>query len=185
MKFIERVTTFLGNFSPLFLIVYITYYGLSFNIFLLPITATFLCNLIWLQLLSRRRLDDSHTQFFEVMSARDIGPQVIAYFLSYALSLPSVVVVGGSRGIIILAILMILIFTLSHSSRIMLYNPFLSVVGFRIYEIMPRAGPHAYILSNGQPLVADQKVTAAQIEDYIYVVKKSRKHGKKNSGASS
>ena len=111
-----------------------------------------------------------------------MGSQVMGYFLSYALSLPSVVVVGGSRGIIILAILMMLIFILSHSSRIMLYNPFLSVFGFRIYEIEPRTGPHAYILSKGQLLVSDQKITTAQIEDYIYVVKRSAKHGKRDSG---
>jgi hypothetical protein len=176
MRFVYRIIAFMGNFSPLFLVVYVIYFDFQVNLYLFPVSLTFLCNLIWLHILGKRNVTDSHIQDFEVRSANDMGHQVTGYFLSYALSLPAVAIVGGLKGAVILAILLTLVFVLSHGSRIMLFNPFLSVFGYRIFEVELTSGSRAFFLSRDKMISAEQTMTAAEIEDYVYVVISTRRH---------
>ncbi len=179
MKWYERIFVFIGDFAPLYLIVYIIYFSFTLNAYFSLVVVPFLCNLVWLFLLSNENLKNSNVQNFELESFEDVGTQMTAYFLSYAISIPSVTIVGGVRGVVVLAIFMSLFFVLFHGNKIMLYNPFLSVFGYKVYKITvvksPTQVPSTYIISKGEKLTITGKIKASQIEDYIYVQKTEKR----------
>lgn len=168
---IERILVFVGNFSPLYLIVYIIYDGFSVSPYLIPLAFTFLANLTWKHILSNNHLKECESQNFTLAKLDDIGPQIIGYFLSYSVSLPSVILIGGSEGMVVLFILMVLIGILFHGNKIMLYNPFLSVFGYRVYKVWPSKGPTVFVISKDRVLEEEEDIKTAKLEDYVYVLK--------------
>ena len=98
MKSYEAFLAFIGDFSPVFFITYMVYLGYSLSCWLIPLIIAFLCNLIWIKILGEKELknsNESREETFEISEVKDIGLDVIAYFLSYSIALPTILFLPG------------------------------------------------------------------------------------------
>ena len=170
MKKYAAFLAFIGNFFPVFAITYVVYVGYSLSICFAPVILTLFFNLIWLKILSKRELmekSDSSEECYKISEVREMGLDVIAYFLSYAISLPAILFLPPLKGIFILVVMLILNYLLINSNKIMLFNPFLSVFGYNEFEVRTINGTTFYIISK-EKLKAGSDVTVYKIYPYIY-----------------
>ena len=170
MKKYAAFLAFIGNFFPVFAITYVVYVGYTLSIWLVPLISTLFFNLIWIKILSRKELmgkRDSSEESYKISEVREIGLDVIAYFLSYSISLPAILFLPPSKGIFILGVMLILVYLLLNSNKIMLFNPFLSVFGYNEFEVRTENGTSFYIISK-EKLRAGSDVTVFKIYPYIY-----------------
>ena len=172
MKLYQSVLAFIGNFFPLFAIIYVVYVGFVVSLYLLPLAGIALCNLIWAQLLNKDYLErHSENEHYEVTEIEDMGKDVIAYFLSYSVSLPSVLFLSPDKGLFVLFIALFLIFILFNNNKIMLFNPFLSVKGYHEFEAKIKNGPSIYLISK-QRINIDEKLDLYKLNEFLYLVKR-------------
>lgn len=169
---------FIGNLAPLFLVVSVIYYGtpLIFPLLLSITIISFMLNLLWWRVLSQiNKLDTpSNTKTLDIKEADDLGSLVISYFLTYTLSLPSVAVIGGIKGLVVLIILLIIIYVVLEQNSIMLYNPFLSFRNYRLYKITTTTQSVGYLLVKKHPGIdrpLTGEVRAVHFRSYLYIKK--------------
>jgi hypothetical protein len=170
MKKYAAFLAFIGNFFPVFVITYVVYVGYTLSIWLAPVILTLFFNLIWLRILSKKELmgkPNSSEENYNISEVREMGLDVIAYFLSYSISLPAILFLPPSKGIFILGVMLILIYLLLNSNKIMLFNPFLSVFGYNEFEVRTKTGTPFYIISK-EKLKVDSSITVFKIYSYIY-----------------
>lgn len=176
MNIFGRTILFLGNISPLLLIIDIIYYP---HYFLLLITITilfFIFNIYWYKILKdAKEANKTGNEILNISHLNDMGFLVISYFLTYTLSIPSVAIVGGIKGLLILLILLFIIYISLWNSKLLLYNPFLFLFGYKIYQIKTNAGAIGYLLLKKGPIEYEIKgeVKVIRIDDYIYLLKDS------------
>lgn len=168
MKDYETLIAFIGNFSPIFGIAYIVYVGIAFNWTLFLVIAAVLFNLIWLKEFGEKNLSKNcDKEHYEVLSVKDIGSDVIAYFLSYSVALPSIFFLDPLKGLIILAIILILTYTLFYGAKIMFFNPFLVAMGYYEIEITTKNKDQIYLISKRKPKVGES-ITVYMLNDFVY-----------------
>lgn len=171
MKLYQSVLVFIGNFFPLFAIIYVVYVGFVVSLYLLPLAGSALCILIWAQLLNKNYLEKRcENEHYEVTEIEDMGKDVIAYFLSYSVSLPSVLFLSPDKGLFVLFIILIMIFILFNNNKIMLFNPFLSVKGYYEFEAKIKNGPSIYLISKRR-IKTDEKLDLYKLNEFLYLVK--------------
>lgn len=176
MNLLEKVVIFLGNMSPLFAVITVIYYGqtILFELLLSLTVLTGFFNLYWRRILSFSNSGQNQKNYreLEIKDANDLGNLVLSYFLTYTLSLPAVAVIGGIKGLIVLSILLAVVYVVMNSSRIMLYNPFLTFANYKIYRIETTRNAVGYLIVKkigGVDYKLEGKVEAIQIDDYIYL----------------
>ena len=169
MKLYQSILAFIGNFSPIFGIAYIVYVGLAVSWYLLLLVCAVSCNFIWLQLLNKNYLENKceHEQY-EVTQVEDMGKDVIAYFLSYSISLPSVLFLSPGKGLLVLLIILLLIFILFNNNKIMLFNPFISARGYYELEAKVKDGPSIYLISKRR-IEINEKVNLYRLHEFLYL----------------
>lgn len=167
MKGYQNVMVFIGNFSPIFCIVYIVYIGLLISWWLVFIVLALFSNVIWLFIFSERNLTRCDKQHYKILEYRDIGNDVIAYFLSYSIALPSTLFLSPLKGLAVLLIIMILLYALFNGAKIMFFNPFLVALGFHEMEIKTGNGAIIYLISKRKPIVGEE-LTLLRLQEYVY-----------------
>ncbi|GGM72767.1 hypothetical protein GCM10007108_08610 [Thermogymnomonas acidicola] len=163
MKGYETGLVFIGNFSPVFLIAYIAYLGYTATWWLLPLAFSFISNIIWIKILNEKIARET----FQILDVRDIGLDVIAYFLSYSIALPAILVLPASKGLAILAVILLIVYVVSNGNKVMLFNPFLSAFGYHEYEAKTKAGSTIYVISK-ERLEENNSITVLKINPFIY-----------------
>lgn len=170
MKRYEAFLAFIGNFFPVFAITYVVYVGYNLSVWIVPVILTLSFNLIWVKILGKKELKEkpnSSEENYEISEIREMGLDVIAYFLSYSISLPAILFLPPYKGIFILVVMLVLIYLLLNSNKIMLFNPFLSLFGYNEFEVRTENGTSFYIISK-EKLKAGSVVKVFKIYPYIY-----------------
>lgn len=171
MKLYQSILVFLGNFSPIFVITYVVYIGFAVTWYLFLLEGSILCNLIWMQLLSKNYLENKcENEQYEVTEIEDMGKDVIAYFLTYSVSLPSVLFLPPEKGLLVLLIILILIFILFNNNKIMLFNPFLSARGYYEFEAKVKNGPSIYLVSKRR-IETNKILNLYRLNEFLYLEK--------------
>ena len=179
MKTYQTIFAFIGNFSPIFAIAYIIYLGFILSLWLVPVALTIGCNLIWLNIFSRKSLKNYQSERYKISQVKDIGIDMIAYFLTLSLSLTSILFLSPEKGLTVLAIIMFLVYILFNGNKIMLFNPFLSIFGYNELETETENGISIYLISKIRP-PKDQYLNMLRLNDYIYYVDKPHYDSDKN-----
>lgn len=170
MKLYQSILAFIGNFSPIFGITYIVYVGFILSWYLLLVAGAVFCNFIWLQLLSKNYLENKceHEQY-KVTQVEDMGKDVIAYFLSYSITLPSVLFLSPVKGLTVLFIILLLVFILFTNNKIMLFNPFLSARGYYELEAKVNEGTSIYLISKRR-IKINEMLDLYRLNEFLYLV---------------
>ena len=171
-----RIIIFIGNLFPLFMVVFIIYLGSPYSLFTGIMTlASFLLLFYWTILLKASDKPGSrNTKALEIKNSTDSSSAIIGYFLTYTVSIPSVSVVGGIKGLIILFILLIIIYLVLYENKIAFYNPFLFLFKYKMYQIETTAMALGYLITkvNGIEFNPQGTIIAVQIDDFIYVARR-------------
>jgi hypothetical protein len=189
-RFSGRLMVFFGNLSPLFLITFIIYFGTPEELLTVAITVLSIVSLgYWKHILGARYSPKIKYNIKElsVKNAYDPTSAIIGYFLTYTVSLPSVAIVGGIRGLIVLLVLLVVIYLVFYENRIAFFNPLLSLFSYKMYQIETESSEigHKY---NGYLIVKIEgtdskpygKILAAQIDDFMFISRKIKKNGDSN-----
>lgn len=181
LGFVQKLLFYLSNMLPTFIAMIIIYgwpYAkepLSLQIISsIPIIMVLLsiCGLtLWgisLKELHKRRTGDEKL----VKETNEITTVVSNYILAYAASIISVSVVGGIRGILLFATLVIIFGLYAFSWNAMLFNPLLMLWGYRIHWIELRDGSTGYLIcrATGGPITSlrGEYHTMIKIDNYLY-----------------
>ena len=171
-----RIIIFIGNLFPLFIVVSVIYYGSPYSVFTGCITlASFVLLFFWAKLLKASDKPGSrNTKALEIKNATDSSSAIIGYFLTYTVSIPSVSVVGGIKGLIILLILLIMMYLVLYENKIAFYNPFLFIFKYKMYQIETTGLALGYLITkvNGIEFRPKGTINAVQIDDFIYVARR-------------
>lgn len=175
-KTLGRIIIFIGNLSPLFIVVFIIYFGSPYSVYTLcMMLASLLLLAYWKILLNVSMKPGSrNTKPLEIKSATDSSSAIISYFLTYTISIPSVSVVGGIKGLFLLLILLIVIYLVLYENRIAFYNPFLFLFKYKMYQIETTELAVGYLITKvgGVEFKPQGTIKAIQIDDFIYVARR-------------
>lgn len=182
----EKVLFYLSNMLPTF-IAMIIIYGLPLSgepiLFkaiswaLIMMTIVSIAGLFqwvrYLRSLDERSIGDEK----QVKETNEITTVVSNYILAYAASVISTSVVGGTRGILLFAILVIIFGLYAFSWNAMLFNPLLMLKGYRIYWMGLQDGSTGYLICKltGGPIISPRGKSYAmiKIDDYLYYLNKN------------
>lgn len=173
MKKYEAILAFIGDFSPVFFITYIVYVGYQLTWWLALLIISFLSNLIWKHILKQKNIGkkgELTRETFQISDVKDIGNDIIAYFLSYSITLPTIFFLPASKGLLILAVILILVYILFNGNKILLFNPFLSFFGYHEYEIKTVEKSTIYVISK-EHLEKNRLINVLKINPFIYYYK--------------
>jgi len=180
----RKIFFYLSNMLPTFiasLIIYGIPYGSNtllnkaFSSFLIAMTAISVCGFIlWLTYL--KHLDtDRTTDEKSVKETREISSVISSYILAYAVSVISVAVVGGLKGMLLLLVLVTIFGLYAFSWNVMLFNPFLMLFGYRVYSMELEDESTGYFIrkitggSVNNP--KGNQYSMLQIDSYLYYLK--------------
>lgn len=183
ITFINKLFFYLSNMLPTFIaiaIVYfipfriLTYYQIIYLIVIIGLIVLSSIGLVWwiwyLHKLDKIRTGDEKT----IKESSEISSSVSNYIIAYAVSVISVSVVGGAKGIILLSILIVIFGLYAFGWNVMLFNPFLMLAGYRVYSVELSDGSTGYIIRRimGGPLVnmKGNEMKMIMIDNYLYYV---------------
>jgi hypothetical protein len=110
-----------------------------------------------------------------VKESNEISSVVSNYIMAYAISIISVSVVGGIRGIALLALLVVVVGLYAFGWNAMLFNPFLMLCGYRVYWMELEDGSTGYLILqvSGGPVMNMKGSThqMIKIDNYLYYLK--------------
>ena len=181
MTFFNKLLFYLSNMLPTFIAVAIVYFipyeidtcyqkiflGTMLGIILL--SSIGLASWFWdLHKLDRSSKGDEKT----IKESSEISSSVSNYIIAYAVSVISVSVVGGIKGIILLVILVIIFGLYAFGWNVMLFNPFLMLAGYRLYSVELSDGSTGYMIRRiiGGPVtnMRETEMKMIMIDNYLY-----------------
>ena len=107
-----RLVIFIGNLFPLFIIVSIIYSSSGYSASVYVFTfLSFLSLFYWKYILKASKYPGARSvKLLEIKTANDSSSSIISYFLTYTVSIPSVSVIGGIKGLLVLVVLLFVIY---------------------------------------------------------------------------
>ena len=174
-KLLERIVIFVGNLSPLFIIVFIIYLGTPYLIYTLAVMLiSITLEFYWVKLLKLSQdSGPNNVKSFTIKNASDSTTAIMSYFLTYTVSVPAISVIGGIKGFIVLLVLLIVIYLVLYENRIAFYNPFLFLFKYKMYHFETTELGEGYLISKviGIDFRPQGLTKAVQIDDFIYITK--------------
>ena len=162
-------------------IIYATPYRGTFSLqlgFFIAIIALVIVSLIglyrWVDYL-HSLTEQNFTNEMNIKESNEISSVVSNYIIAYAISIISVSVAGGIKGIALLALLVVVFGLYAFGWNAMLFNPFLMLCGYRVYWMELEDGSTGYLILqvSGGP-VMNMKGSMHQmikIDNYLYYLK--------------
>ncbi len=180
----RKIFFYLSNMLPTF-IASLIIYGLPyesdtplnnvFSSFLIAMAAIsvggFILWLTYLENLNNEQTTDEKS----VKETREISSVISSYILAYAVSVISVAVVGGIKGMLLLLVLVTIFGLYALSWNVMLFNPFLMLFGYRVYSMELEDESTGYFIRKitggrvNNP--RGNKYSMMQIDSYFYYLK--------------
>lgn len=180
---VSRITIFIGDLPPLFLIVYVIYFNTPYSIYTLVILAVSIAMAFYWKVILNLADDskDKNVKSLDIENSSDSTTAILGYFLTYTVSVPSISIIGGAKGLIVLSILLGVIYLVLYENRVILYNPFLSLFKYRMYRIQTKDKADGYILIRVAGINYEPSgiVTAVQIDDFFYIASQKKQNAKK------
>lgn len=180
---VSRITIFIGDLPPLFLIVYVIYFNTPYSIYTLVILAVSIAMAFYWKVILNLADDskDKNVKSLDIENSSDSTTAILGYFLTYTVSVPSISIIGGAKGLIVLSILLGVIYLVLYENRVILYNPFLSLFKYRMYRIQTKDKADGYILIRVAGINYEPRglVTAVQIDDFFYIASQKKQNAKK------
>jgi hypothetical protein len=144
-----------------------------FIISLIPIGASFLGLVLWIRYL--KNVDkDKNSGAKRIKETTEVSSTVSNYIIAYAVSVVSVSVVGGFKGVLLLIVLVTVFGIYAFSWNVMFFNPFLMLLGYRVYwvELEDGIGSSGYVIMriNGGPVrnLKGNEFTMTKMDNYFY-----------------
>ncbi len=174
LRFLGRLAIFLGNFAPLFAVVLIIYWGTPEQTVSEALTvASFSCLLYWHHLLSAstKKTVKYAIKDLKIRESDDPISAIIGYFLTYTVSLPSVAVIGGLKGLSVLLSLLVVIYLALYENKIAFFNPFLTLFSYKMYRIETEDEAQGYLIVKikGIDWKPSGTVQAVALDDFLYI----------------
>ena len=144
---------------------------------IIPIALSLASNVIWKNVLGKENLKKCQRERYKISEINNIGNDLIAYFLTYSVSLPSVLFLPPEKGLAVLLIIMVLIFFLFKVNKIMLFTPFLSTLGYYELEVKTEEGASFYLISDRKP-VKNEVLDLLRLNGYIYFMQTNYDSGR-------
>lgn len=183
MSFGRKVLFYLSNMIPTFVAIAFIYdlpFEFStliqqslFIISLIPIGASFLGLVLWIRYL--KNVDkDRNSGVKRIKETTEVSSTVSNYIIAYAVSVVSVSVVGGFKGVLLLIVLVTVFGIYAFSWNVMFFNPFLMLLGYRVYwvELEDGIGSSGYVIMriNGGPVrnLKGNEFTMTKMDNYFY-----------------
>lgn len=183
MSFGRKVLFYLSNMLPTFVAIAFIYdlpFEFStliqqalFIISLIPIGASFLGLVLWIRYL--KNVDkDKNSGAKRIKETTEVSSTVSNYIIAYAVSVVSVSVVGGFKGVLLLIVLVTVFGIYAFSWNVMFFNPFLMLLGYRVYwvELEDGIGSSGYVIMriNGGPVrnLKGNEFTMTKMDNYFY-----------------
>ena len=180
---VSRITIFIGDLPPLFLIVYVIYFNTPYSIYTLVVLAVSIAMAFYWKVILNLADDskDKNVKSLDIENSSDSTTAILGYFLTYTVSVPSISIIGGAKGLIVLSILLGVIYLVLYENRVILYNPFLSLFKYRMYRIQTKDKADGYILIRVAGINYEPRglVTAVQIDDFFYIASQKKQNAKK------
>ena len=183
MSFGRKVLFYLSNMLPTFVAIALIYdFPFEFStlnqqtlfiISLIPIGASFLGLILWIKYL--KNVDqDKNSDAKRIKETTEVSSTVSNYIIAYAVSVVSVSVVGGFKGVLLLIVLVAVFGIYAFSWNVMLFNPFLMLLGYRVYwvELEDGIGSSGYVIMriSGGPVrnLKGNEFTMTKMDNYFY-----------------
>ncbi len=183
MSFGRKVLFYLSNMLPTFVAIALIYdFPFEFStlnqqtlfiISLIPIGASFLGFILWIKYL--KNVDrDKNSDAKRIKETTEVSSTVSNYIIAYAVSVVSVSVVGGFKGVLLLIVLVAVFGIYAFSWNVMLFNPFLMLLGYRVYwvELEDGIGSSGYVIMriSGGPVrnLKGNEFTMTKMDNYFY-----------------
>lgn len=179
---LRKVFFYLSNLFPTFIASTIIYgipstsNSLSDNlissliIFMLILSAFGLC--LWILYLRSLNGESHFADEKHVVESNEISSVVSNYILAYAVSVLSISVVGGVKGMELLITLILVFGIYAFGWNVMLFNPFLMLLGYRIYSMELEDNSTGYFIRkvNGGPIanIKGHNYSMLKIDNYLY-----------------
>lgn len=180
---VSRITIFIGDLPPLFFIVYVIYFNTPYSIYTLVVLAVSIAMAFYWKVILNLADDskDKNVKSLDIENSSDSTTAILGYFLTYTVSVPSISIIGGAKGLIVLSILLGVIYLVLYENRVILYNPFLSLFKYRMYRIQTKDKADGYILIRVAGINYEPSgiVTAVQIDDFFYIASQKKQNAKK------
>jgi hypothetical protein len=180
---VSRITIFIGDLPPLFFIVYVIYFNTPYSIYTLVVLAVSIAMAFYWKVILNLADDskDKNVKSLDIENSSDSTTAILGYFLTYTVSVPSISIIGGAKGLIVLSILLGVIYLVLYENRVILYNPFLSLFKYRMYRIQTKDKADGYILIRVAGINYEPRglVTAVQIDDFFYIASQKKQNAKK------
>ncbi len=183
MSLWNKFMFYLSNMLPTFIAVAVIYdYPLTLSTLiekllfcasLIPIALSGLGFIFWVLYLKKAAVEKTG-DVKKVKEASEVSTTVSNYIMAYAVSVISVSVVGGFKGIILLIVLVSVLGIYAFGFNALLFNPFLMLLGYRIYwvELEDGIGSSGYVILriSGGPLkkLKDNEFEMTEIDNYFY-----------------
>ncbi len=179
---VSRITIFLGDLPPLFFIVYIIYFNTPYSTYTLIVLAVSIAMAFYWKVILSLANDSKNrnVKSLDIENASDSTTAILGYFLTYTVSVPSISIIGGVKGLIVLSVLLGVIYLVLYENRVILYNPFLSLFKYRMYHIQTKDKADGYILIRVAGINYEPSgfVTAVQIDDFFYIASQKKQNFK-------
>ncbi len=170
----NRIEFFLASFSPLWTIMIISYLIKSYNItnaIIVVIIALILAITIYNTIKKFRQLRiSSNSEKMEITEAREITQDYIPYVVSYLF--PVLADLTNFSTLFAVIAVLIIIGVLYVRTDMLLTNPALLMVGFRLYEVEVQNYQHKLKIISRTPIGRNDSILVRAIGHEIYIEQK-------------
>lgn len=172
----NRIELFLASFSPLWVIMIISYLIRSYNQ-----TSIIIAIIIGLSLIIpisdtinkfRQLRTSSNTEKMEIEESKEITQDYVPYVVSYLFP----VLADLTNFSILFSVIgvLIIIGILYIRTDMLLTNPALLIVGFRLYEVKVKGYHHNLKIISKSPIGRNDSLQVRMISNLIYIEQKNR-----------
>lgn len=175
---------YLSNFIPISIVLMVVYdfpldistlYGkVVFSATIVLFALSVLGLISWIRYLGKLNHDNRGDAKI-ISKYTDLSGQITIYYMVYLLLFLYIIMIGGTKSIILFFAFVIVVGVLSliHMNTIMTFNPFLSLLGYRLYLVELSDGSKGHViakLSGGPILLKDRSLYFIMIDNYLYYV---------------
>lgn len=185
ISFIQKLLFYLSNMLPTFVAIALIYdfpFALSSStqevaliLSLIPIVVSLIGFGLWILYLNKVDSDENGDPK-KIKETSELSNTISNYIIAYAVSVISVTVVGGIKGLLLLFVLVVVFGLYAFSLNAMFFNPFLMLLGYRLYwvevEREDGIGSSGYVILRitGGPVrsLKGNKFKMTKMDNYFY-----------------
>lgn len=168
MRQIFRITLFFADFLPLFLIFYFIEFDFSINYYgILVVGLSAASNLAWYAML--RDANKYGYEEYTVVDTEDRGSQYMSYIVSYAATIPPIVLISGVVGYVVFVIIILILLSMYVNNDVLFYNPLLPPFGYRFMRVKIKEGGEVFVIGK-KTIKQNSKAKMHLLDDSLFLL---------------